>query len=785
MALSKRELAWAQDYWKATNYIAGTAVYLKDNCLLDRKLHSDDIKDALLGHWGTCPGLNFIYTHMNLSITKHNYKTLLLTGPGHGFAAILANDYLEGSLEPYYPALTKDADGFNNLIKSFCWPGGFPSHLNPGVPGCIHEGGELGYSLGTAFGAILDNPDLIAVAIVGDGEAETGPTATAWHSNKFVNPKTDGAVLPIIHVNGYKISNPTIYGTMSDAELKSLFIGYGYEPRFVGPDHKKMAATIEWAYQRIRAIQKKARKPKAPLSALQKAKWPVIIMQTPKGWSGVKVFEGKKYEGSYRCHQVPAKDAKTNPKALAALDAWFRSYNPHKLFPNGTIRPDLLEFVPKGDYRIGYCPHALGGNMRKPLHLPKVSKFEVPLKRRGHEMAGSMPVLGRYLKDVFILNEKNRNFRIVSPDELESNRLHAVLEATHRTYTWPHSSDDNTLSPDGRVMEILSEHTCQAWLQGYTLTGRYGIFPSYEAFLPIIESMASQYLKFLQMSQDYEWRTPVPPINYLLTSVCWRQDHNGFSHQNPGFINTFLNKAREQKLIRIYLPADANMCLAVMEHCLQTSNRVNIVVSDKQLIRQWLTYDEAVEQCKVGAAVWEFASHENPDVVIAACGDYQTQEALAAIKMLHHDIPELRIRFVNVSELNVLGKEGFYANSLDDLTFKNIFTTDRKVIFTFHGYPGAVKQLLFDRPESGRFHVYGYIESGTTTTPFDMFLRNHVSRYDIGMHAVKFASQHNSKVASRAHSLIAKYQADIADHRSYIIQHGHDPAVMNNWSWDI
>lgn len=782
MVLSQKELKWAEEYWKATNYIAASAVYIKDNFLLDRKLKHEDIKDALLGHWGTCPGLNFVYTHLNLIIYKHKVKTLLLTGPGHGFAAILANNYLEGSLRPYYPDLTPDREGLCNLIHSFCWPEGFPSHLNPGVPGCIHEGGELGYALGTAFGAALDNPDLVVVAIVGDGEAETGPTATAWHSNKFLNPKTDGAVLPIVHINGYKISNPTLYGTMSDAELKSLFIGYGYEPKFVGPNHKQMAATMEWAYQRIKAIQTAARKPKAKLAL--KPKWPVILMRTPKGWSGIKTFEGKRYEGSYRSHQVPAKDAKTNPKALVALDGWLRSYKPHTLFPNGVIRSDLLTYVPQGDYRVGSSPHALGGNLCKDLILPSVRKFEVPIKRRGATMSGSMPVLGRYLKDVFVLNAKNRNFRIFSPDELESNRLHAVLESVGRAYVWPHGNDDNTLSPDGRVMEILSEHTCQAWLQGYTLTGRHGIFPSYEAFLPIIESMTSQYLKFLQMSTEKDWRTPVPPLNYLLTSVCWRQDHNGFSHQNPGFINTFLNKAREQKLIRIYLPADANCVLATMEHCLQTRNRVNIVVSDKQLIRQWLTYEEALDQAKVGAAVWEFASHENPDVVIAACGDYQTQEALACIHMLRRVIPELRVRFVNVSELNVLGKEEFYGNSLDDMTFRSIFTDDRDVVFTFHGYPGAIKQLLFDRPNTHRFRIYGYVEQGTTTTPFDMFLRNNVSRYHLAIRAVRHASRYNPRVAAKAHTLIASFESQITEHKEYIVKNGRDHEDVSKWTWE-
>jgi xylulose-5-phosphate/fructose-6-phosphate phosphoketolase len=779
MVLSKEELQWCQQYWTSVNYLAAASVYLKDNFLLERPLRADDIKDSLLGHWGTCPGINFIYTHLNLIAKKNDQPMLLLTGPGHGFAAILANDYLEGSLQPYYPQFTHDKEGLGNVIKAFCWPEGFPSHLNPGVPGCIHEGGELGYALATAFGAAFDNPDLVVVAIVGDGEAETGPTAAAWHSTKWLNPRRDGAVLPIIHLNGYKISNPTIYGTMSDNELRQLFRGYGYDPIFVDGDHKHMAAAMEKAYKQITKIQTLARKGKP----VAKPRWPMMIMRTLKGWTGPKKVDGKIMEGSYRSHQVPAKDCKTNHESLKVLESWLKSYKPEKLFPNGNIPAKTLKYVPTGDLRIGSNPSALGGQVMRPLRLPNPKLFEVKLERRGASWSGSTPVLGAFLKHVFILNADNANFRIFSPDELASNKLDKVLEITGRAYMWPHVADDKTLSPDGRVMEMLSEHTLEGWMQGYTLTGRHGLFPSYEAFLPIIESMASQYLKFLQLSQQYVWRKPVPPLNFLLTSVCWRQDHNGFSHQNPGFINTFLNKAREEKLVRIYLPADANSLLAVGEHILKSTDRVNIIVADKQPIRQWLTYDEAVAQSKTGASIWGFASDEEPDVVLAAAGDYQTQEALATIHLLRTHVPDIKVRFVNVSELGVLGHDEFYGNSLEPQTFEDLFTPDRDVVFSFHGYPGAIKQLLFDRPNNARFHIYGYIEQGTTTTPFDMLVRNNVSRYHLAIRAVTHASKHNPKVARKAEELITLFRTKLAEHKEYIVRRGKDPDEIAKWVW--
>lgn len=778
MGLSPKELQWIEEYFRAVNYLAAGMIYLKDNFLVEKTLKPDHIKASLLGHWGTCPGLNFIYSHLNLLVKKTGQQTLLLTGPGHGFAAILANLFMEGSLEPYYPEYARDAAGMRNIIKSFCWPGGFPSHLNPGVPGCIHEGGELGYALATAFGAVLDNPDLLAVAIVGDGEAETGPTATAWHSIKYISPEGDGAVLPILHLNRYKINSPTVYGTMSDEELASLFAGYGYEPRIVGTSHRAMADAIQWAHKRIGGIQERARNGNPD----ERPKWPMIVLKSPKGWTGIKRLHGKKIEGSYRSHQVPAPNVREDPAELRALERWLKSYGPGELFPDGNPRDSLLEYLPAGDLRIGSTPHARGGSLRRPLDMPDPRAYEMEVLRKGEAIESGMEVAGRLLKGVC---QRNDNFRIFSPDELASNKLHAVLECTGRQYNWPHEGDESHLVSRGRVLEMLSEHTLQAWLQGYILTGRHGIFPSYEAFLPIVDSMVSQYLKFIEMSAEFEWRPAVSSLNYILTSVCWRQDHNGFSHQNPGFINTLLNKAKEERLVRVYLPADANILLNVLDHSLRSTMRVNVLVADKRPIRQWLTFKEALDQCRIGASEWEFASDSDPDVILAAAGDYQTQESLAAIQLLKDFMPDIRIRFVNVSELNVLGVERFYPNGLDDAQFERLFPRGREVIFSFHGYPGAIKQLLFDRHENDRFHVYGYIEKGTTTTPFDMLVRNNVSRYHLAMRAIRHAAKHNPRVAANAQLVIVTLERLILEHRAFILENGHDPGEITGWKWKI
>jgi xylulose-5-phosphate/fructose-6-phosphate phosphoketolase len=781
MPITKEELDWAVQHWTTANYIAAGAIYLKDNFLVERKLVPDDIKDMLLGHWGTCPGINFVYTHLNLLAAKKKQSIMPIVGPGHGFAAILANMFIDGSLHKYYPEFTNDKQGLGKVMKLFCWPGGFPSHANPGVPGVIHEGGELGYALGTAYGAAFDNPNLLVAVIVGDGEAETGPTAAAWHSNKFLNPKRDGAVLPIVHLNGYKINNPTIFGTMSDEELRSLFVGYGYEPRFVGEDHKQMADTLEWAHNKIKSIQSSARSGKTVV----RPKWPVILLKTRKGWTGIKQHDGKLIEGNYRSHQVPVKDVKKNQKSLQQLEEWLHSYHPEQLFVQGKVPDTTKKYLPSE--RLGDNPHALGGSIRKPLILPRITKYEVDFKRKGSLSVRNTEVLGKYLNDVFKLNDKNKNFRLMCPDELASNKVDGVLDATKKCYVWPvtkNDVEDSKISPNGRVMEILSEHTLQAWLQGYLLTGRHGIFPCYEAFLPIVDSMVSQYLKFLKASRDYTWRKPISSLNYLLSSVCWRQDHNGFSHQNPGFINVVLNKAREEQLVRIYFPADANMLLAQSEHTLQSTDRVNIIVADKQMTKQWQNYEQAVKQCKTGAAVWDFASDKDPDVVIAACGAYQVQEALAAIKLLKQEVPSLKARFVNVSELNVLGSPRLYPNGLSEDRFEDIFTNNREVIFSFHGYPETIKQLLFDRPEAPlRFHIYGYSESGTTTTPFDLLIRNNVSRYDLAISAVTHAAEKNPDVAMEAERVIQKCRDKIREHKRYILKHGHDPEEINDWKW--
>ncbi|MEK6926957.1 MAG: phosphoketolase family protein [Nanoarchaeota archaeon] len=784
MVIRREEVDWAKRYWNSANYIAAASIYLKDNFLMEKPLKPEHIKDYLLGHWGTCPGINFAYTHLNLLASKNNQQILLVCGPGHGFAAILANLFLENSLERYYSQMKRNGAGLKNVIKAFSWPSsGFPSHINPGTPGAIHEGGELGYALGTAFGAAFDNPDLIVAVIVGDGEAETGPTATAWHSNKFLSPKTDGAVLPILHLNKYKINSPTIYGTMDDSELKELFKGYGYEPIFVGESHEEMINAMNNCYKKIKMIQNLAREGKE----VRKPRWPMIILQTRKGWTGVKELNGEMIEGNYLSHQVPIKDVKENRKSLIALEKWLRSYNPGKLFPNGELSDEIFSFIPTNEFRIGSNPHAIGGNFYKPLILPKVEDLNLKIKSRGNDLNESTPALGKYLRRVMELNIQNKNFRIFSPDELESNRMHEILEVTGRAGVWSEDKSDIKnckISDEGKVMEMLSEHTLQSWMQGYVLTGRHVFFPSYEAFLPIVDSMISQYLKFIKTSEEYIWRKPIPSVNYLMTSVCWRQDHNGFSHQNPGFINTLLNKAREEELIRIYLPADVNSLMVTAEKVLKSNNKVNVIVADKRPIRQWLSYEEALKQDKKGASIWKFASDDNPDVILASSGDYQTQEALATIAMLKKDIPEIKLRFVNVSELNVLGVKEFYPNGLEENDFKELFSEDKHVIFNFHGYPGAIKQLLFDRPNTLRFHVYGYIESGTTTTPFDMLVRNKVSRYDLAIRLVRHAAKTNLAVAKVQYELIAKYRKKREEHREWILKNGIDPKEINDWKWE-
>jgi xylulose-5-phosphate/fructose-6-phosphate phosphoketolase len=721
-------------YRRATNYIAAAMIYLKDNHLLDEPLSPDHIKPRLLGHWGTVPGINLVYAGLNRLILDTGSSVLLVTGPGHGAPANLANLWVDGCLEDVKPELSRDRDGLGRLIRSFSWPGGFPSHLAPIVPGTIHEGGELGYALATAFGAALDNPDLLVACIVGDGEAETGPTAGAWHSNKFLDPATCGAVLPILHVNGYKIANPTIYKTMSNEELTKLFEGFGWHPLIVeGEDlDAALAAALDQAHGEIRELQEAARSGRRPARPI----WPMIILRSLKGWTGIKELDGIKIEGTSKAHQVPAMNARTNPEHLQALEGWLRSYGVQELFDDsGAPTAALQAACPEGDLRMGANPHVNGGRLRKPLDLPDLDSHAAPVSSPGADESSALGALGGYLADVFRRTEAERNFRIVCPDEVASNRLGTVFEATDHAYQWPLDPEiDTGHSPDGRVMEVLSEHNCQGWLQGYVLTGRHGLFPCYEAFIPIVDGMVNQYGKFLKMSRDEApWREPVASLNYLLTSVGWRQDHNGYSHQVPGFINTMLN--RREETARVYLPPDANTLLATMADCLESTGRINLVIASKHPLPQWLSMDQAREHVRKGASVWDWASNDDgdPDVVLAACGTIPTLELLATVQLLRQEVPALKMRFVNVTNLFTLAQPTAHPDGMSNPEFEELFTAGKPVIFNFHGYPSAVHQLIHRRARQERFHVKGYIEEGTTSTPFDLLAMNGVDRFQLAI----------------------------------------------------
>lgn len=768
---------------RVTNYLAAAQIYLKDNVLLEEPLKPEQIKDRLLGHWGTDPGINLVYAHLNHLIMRYDLDMFLVTGPGHGAPANLANLYLEGTLHEYYPDLTFDRAGLHNFVRRFSWPGGFPSHLYPGVPGTIHEGGELGYALATAFGAAMDNPDLIVGCIVGDGEAETGPTATAWHSYKFLDPAESGAVLPIVHINGYKIANPTIYGTMSDEELLDLFTGYGYQVVFVEGDDldASIYGAMDWAYHEIRRIQQAARSG----NPISKPRWPVLLMRSLKGWTGIKEMDGEPIEGSYRSHQVPVTDVKTNPAHLQLVEQWLRSYHVEELFDqNWRPLPEILEQCPKGDRRMGSNPHTYGGRLRQNLDLPDIHDYAVSVPE-GHDGddASSVEAVALYLEEVVRRNP--HIFRIFSPDELESNKLTAVLNATKRDFQWPIPPHNEKLSShDGRVIEVLSEHDCQAWLQGYLLTGRHGMFPSYEAFLNIIVSMMDQFSKFLKMSQEIPWRLPISSLNYFVTSTLWRQEHNGFSHQSPGLINDILN--RKARVSRVYLPPDANCLISTIDHCLRSKEYVNLVVANKPPMPQWLSMDDAIAHCRAGASIWPWASIDdgiNPDVVLVGIGDNPTLEVMAAASLLRQDIPELRVRVVNVTDLFVLENNRDHPHGLDADMFEALFGTDCPVVINFHGYPSAIKQLLFGRHSVRRFHINGYQEEGTTTTPFDMNVRNGTSRYQVASQAIRLAAAHNPHVAVKASALVHRYEYILVDHRRYIEANGVDPEEITNWRW--
>jgi xylulose-5-phosphate/fructose-6-phosphate phosphoketolase len=771
-------------YRRAVDYLAAAQIYLRDNPLLREPLRPEHIKDRLLGHWGTAPGINTIYAHLNRLVVERDANILLVTGPGHGAAANMANLWLEGTLEEFYPALTRDEAGVRELCREFSWPYGFPSHLSPCVPGVIHEGGELGYALATSFGAALDNPTLLVACIIGDGESETGPTAGAWHSGKFINPESDGAVLPILLQNGFKISNPTIVATMTEEDEIDLFRGYGYEPRFVddGPEvDPAMSAAMDWAHETIANVQRRARGGTPD----ERPRWPMLIFRTPKGRGCPPEIDGERIAGTFRAHQVPVKDPKNNPEHLEALERWLRSYRVEELFDTkGRPDPDLIAFCPRGSRRIAMNPASFGGDARRPLALPPLEKHAIQVERRGSPMTSHMGPFGDYLAELLQLNESARNFRIVCPDELESNRLGAVLDVTDRQYDWPVPDGSAHIARYGRVLEVLSEHNCQGWLEGYLLTGRHGLFPCYEAFVPIVDGMMNQYAKFLKASLEVPWRKPVASLNYLLTSEAWRQDHNGFSHQGPGFINNLLTKKGET--YHIFLPPDANTLLVTMEHCFQSTQHINLVVAGKQPMPQWLTLEEAREEFRVGASVWRWASTndgEDPEVVLAATGDNLTVEAVAAAQILRGEAPDWRVRVVNVLNLLALGIPQKYPHGLTEERFQRIFPITAPVVYNFHGYTAAIKQLCWERPMNERFDINGYREEGSTTTPFDMHIRNRTSRWHVVIQSAQKIAARRPSAAARAEEMIRRYERKIAEHRVYVEEHGVDPPEIAATKW--
>jgi xylulose-5-phosphate/fructose-6-phosphate phosphoketolase len=769
--------------FRAANYIGAAQLYLRDNALLRSPLKPENIKARLLGHWGTQPGLNLIYAHLNRLIQDTAASVLLVVGPGHGAPAILADLYLEGTLSEFYPRYSQDAAGLSNLVHDFSWPGGLPSHLTALTPGALHEGGELGYSLLHAYGAAFDNPDLIVACIVGDGEAETGPLAASWHSNKFLNASTDGAVLPILHLNGYKLSGPSIFARMSDQELRDIFAGYGYHVRFVAGDdprrvHAEMWPTLDWAYHEIRFLQGDARRGEFR----PRPTWPMIILKTPKGWTGPKSLDGKPVEGTFHSHQVPIMDPATNPAHLKLVEKWLRSYRPEELFdPSGKPAHQATAICPKAGKRMGANLHANGGALLQDLRMPDYAQYAVAVPAPGAVKAENTRILGNLLRDVFRDNQAAGNFRLFCPDETTSNRLEAVYGTTSRAFEWPLIPTDEFLSRDGRVMEILSEHCCQGWLEGYLLSGRHGIFACYEAFIAIIDSMVQQYAKWSKMAREVPWRKPVASLNYLLTSHVWQQDHNGYSHQGPGFINTLLTRKRE--VTRIYLPPDANCLLSITDHCLRSRNYINLIVASKSPMPQWLDMPAAKEHCSQGVSIWSWAGNDvgEPDVVLASAGDVPTQEMMAAAWLLRQEAPDLRVRVVNVVDLFTLQSHNDHPHGLDEEQFCRIFTDDAPVVFAFHGYPGVIHELIHHRPRSGRFHVRGYIEEGTTTTPFDMTVLNELSRYHLAMEALRRAP----RMRSVGGDVIQKFELKLKEHRAWIQSHDEDMPEILNWKWSV
>ena len=782
LPLSTDESRKLNAYWRAANYLSVGQIYLLDNPLLREPFKIENVKPRLLGHWGTTPGLNLIYVHLNRLIKKHDLNVIYIAGPGHGGPGIVANTYLEGTYSEVYPNISQDAIGLQKLFKQFSFPGGIPSHVAPETPGSIHEGGELGYALVHAYGAVFDNPDLIAACVIGDGEAETGPLAASWHSNKFINPARDGAVLPILHLNGYKIANPTILARLSDEELENLLVGYGYKPYFVEGDepeamHQMMAATLDAAIGEINTIQKDAREN----GFTTRLAYPMIVLRSPKGWTGPKIVDGLPAENSFRSHQVPLDKLAKNPEHLRQLEEWMRSYKPEELFDeNGRLIAELAELAPKGERRMGANPHANGGQLLIDLLMPNFCDYAVEVSKPGTIEAEATRVMGQFLRDVMKLNSDSRNFRVMSPDENNSNRLNAVLDATNRVFTGEILPTDDHISNDGRVMEVLSEHLCQGWLEGYLLTGRHGFFSCYEAFIHIIDSMFNQHAKWLKTTRHIPWRRPIASLNYLLSSHVWRQDHNGFSHQDPGFIDHVMNKKAE--VVRVYLPPDANTLLSVTDHCLRSRNYVNVIVAGKQPALQFLSMDDAIKHCTAGVGIWEWASNDEgiePDVVMACAGDVPTLETLAAVDILRQKFPDLKIRFVNVVDLMTLQSETEHPHGLSDKDFDSLFTSDKPVIFAYHGYPWLIHRLTYKRANHYNMHVRGYKEEGTTTTPFDMVVLNDLDRFHLVMDVI----ERIPKLANIGAHAKQEMRDKLLEHKQYICECGDDMPEIKDWKW--
>jgi xylulose-5-phosphate/fructose-6-phosphate phosphoketolase len=782
LPLSAEEVKRINAYWRAANYLSVGQIYLYKNPLLREPLTLDHVKPRLLGHWGTTPGLNFIYVHLNRIIKQHDLNAIFIAGPGHGGPGVVANVYLEGTYSEFYPDISQDEAGMQKLFKQFSFPGGIPSHVAPETPGSIHEGGELGYSLAHAYGAVFDNPDLLAVCVVGDGEAETGPLATSWHSNKFLNPARDGAVLPILHLNGYKIAGPTVLARISHDELEELIVGYGYKPYFVEGDdpevmHQLMAETLDRVIAGIQAIQSDAREN----GFSRRPQFPMIVLRSPKGWTGPEFVDGLPTENSFRSHQVPFAELATKPEHLKLLEEWMRSYKPEELFDDsGKLIHELAQLAPTGERRMGANPHANGGLLLEDLKLPDFRDYAVDISRSGRVEAEATRIAGQFLRDVMKRNLDNKNFRVMGPDETTSNRLNALFEVTDRVSTAEILPADDHVSPDGRVMEILSEHMCQGWLEGYLLTGRHGFFSCYEAFIHIVDSMFNQHAKWLKVTRNIPWRRPIASLNYLLTSHVWRQDHNGFSHQDPGFIDHVINKKAE--IVRVYLPPDANTLLSVVDHCLRSRDYVNVIVAGKQPALQYLDMDQAVKHTTAGISIWGWASNDQqsePDVVMACAGDVPTLETLAAVDILRRHFPELKIRVVNVVDLMTLQPQSEHPHGLSDRDFDSLFTTNKPIIFAFHGYPWLIHRLTYRRTNHVNLHVRGYKEEGTTTTPFDMVVLNDLDRFRLVIDVINRVPT-LQPVGAHVKQLMRDKRLE---HKQYIHEHGDDMPEIRDWKW--